>query len=415
MQGVYTVDQIRAAEDELMSRLPDGALMARAAFGLAVACGRALPRVYGARVVLLVGAGNNGGDALYAGAALARRGARVTAMLLAPDKAHPGGLDALCMAGGLIGDPDPAAVRTADLVLDGIVGIGGSGGLRENAVPLARAARDTLTVAVDVPSGVDADTGAAGEETVHADLTVTFGALKQGLVLGDGAQRAGEVRLVDIGLGATLPDASTFVLEAGDVAALLPAPTAADDKYTRGVVGVLAGSDAYPGAGVLATGAAIHGGAGMVRYAGTAADAIRASYPEVVVQPGGSPGQLHVQAWTAGPGIGTDDAAHHLLGSVLDDDVPVIVDADGITLVAQDPDAGPQPPRAHRAHAPRRRVRAARRRRAGPRPARRRPRGGAGLRRRRPAQGRRHHRRRPGRPGLGQPHRHPLAGHRRQR
>ncbi|HVU90670.1 MAG TPA: NAD(P)H-hydrate epimerase, partial [Jatrophihabitans sp.] len=72
MRGVYPVAQIRAAEDALMAQLPKGALMARAATGLAVECGRLLGRVYGARVVLLVGAGNNGGDALYAGAALAR-------------------------------------------------------------------------------------------------------------------------------------------------------------------------------------------------------------------------------------------------------------------------------------------------------------------------------------------------------
>lgn len=128
-----------------MARLPEGALMQRAAAGLAVVCADVLGRVYGSRVVLLVGSGDNGGDALYAGARLARRGAGVRAVLLAPGRAHTGGLAALRRAGGLVveaGDAGAVAlVEGADLVVDGIVGIGGKGGLREAAVPLAEAAR----------------------------------------------------------------------------------------------------------------------------------------------------------------------------------------------------------------------------------------------------------------------------------
>jgi hydroxyethylthiazole kinase-like uncharacterized protein yjeF len=167
-------------------------------------------------------------------------------------------------------------------------------------------------------------------------VTVTFGLLKPALVVGPGADLAGEVRLVDIGLGVDSGAAAVRVLEAPDVQGVLPLPTAADDKYTRGVVGVVAGSEAYGGAGVLCTGAAVHGGAGMVRYAGAAPDAIRARYPEVVVQSGSAPAELRVQAWVVGPGMGTDDAARELLRSVLSADVPVIVDADGLTLVASD-------------------------------------------------------------------------------
>ncbi len=337
MRGVYSVEQIRAAEGALMARLPEGALMSRAASGLAAECIALLGRSYGARIALLVGAGNNGGDALYAGAALARRGAAVTALLLEPDRAHAGGLAALRSAGGRAVAAVPASLADVDLVVDGIVGIGGRGGLREVAVELAAAARGLLTVAVDIPSGVAADTGAVDGDAVSADVTVTFGALKPGLLVGEGARRAGEVRLVDIGLAGTLPEAATFVLEAADVAALLPAPGPADDKYTRGVTGLVAGSAAYPGAGVLATGAALCGGAGMVRYVGTAADAIRARYPEVVVHEGGRPSELRVQAWVIGPGIGTDDAARGLLEDVLSSEVPVIVDADGITLLAESP------------------------------------------------------------------------------
>jgi hydroxyethylthiazole kinase-like uncharacterized protein yjeF len=341
MRGVYSIDQIRAAEQNLMERLPDGALMARAASGLAVECSRLLARTYGARVVVLAGAGNNGGDALYAGAQLARRGACVTAMLLDPHRAHPGGLDALRRAGGRVAEPSPDEVAEADLVLDGIVGIGGHGGLRGAAVALAEAARDVFTVAVDVPSGVDARTGAAGESCIDADVTVTFGALKTGLMAGAGAERSGEVRLVDIGLDATLPEPDAHLLESADLALILKVPTARDDKYTRGVVGVIAGSSGYPGAGVLCTGAAVDGGAGMVRYAGTAGDAVRARHPEVVVHDlsgGGRPSDLRVQAWAIGSGIGTDDGARELLADVLATDLPVLVDADGITLLGQHPE-----------------------------------------------------------------------------
>lgn len=91
MRTAYSVETVRAAERELMARLPEGALMQRAAAGLAVACAQLMGRVYGTRVVLLVGSGDNGGDALYAGARLARRGAGVTAVLLAPERTHAGG------------------------------------------------------------------------------------------------------------------------------------------------------------------------------------------------------------------------------------------------------------------------------------------------------------------------------------
>ena len=336
MRAIHSVQEIRDAEAAVLAATAEGALMQRAARPLAAHCASLLGRVYGARVVLLVGAGNNGGDALFAGAALARRGARVTAMLLDPDRAHAAGLADLRRAGGLAVDPDPALVAAADLVVDGIVGIGGSGGLRGDAVALARAAHGVLTVAVDVPSGVNADSGEAGDVCIRADVTVTFGALKPGLVVGAGAARSGEIRLVDIGV--ELPRPRTRMLEAHDVRDLLPVPDSDDDKYTRGVAGVVAGSRHYPGAGVLATGSALLGGAGMVRYAGSAPDAVRARYPEVVVQ-GGSPLQdLKVQAWVVGPGIGTDAAAKALLTDVLRSDVPVVVDADAITLLADAPE-----------------------------------------------------------------------------
>lgn len=334
MHGVYPVADVRSFEEALMARVPEGALMQRAAHALSVHCAALLGTVYGASVTLLVGGGNNGGDALYAGAGLARRGARVTALLLDRSRAHAGGMAALRAAGGRVLDASPELVG-ADLVVDAMLGIGGRGGLRDAAVELADAASDYLTVAVDLPSGVDADTGEVGESAVRADVTVTFGVLKAGLVIGAGAALAGEVRLVDIGLSPS--PATVHVLEAADVRAVLPEPDASDDKYTRGVVGVVAGSSEYGGAGVLSTGSALHGGSGMVRYAGSAPDAIRARYPEVVVQ-SSRPSELRVQSWVVGPGMGTDSSADALLRDVLSTGVPVIVDADGLTLLADDLD-----------------------------------------------------------------------------
>ena len=340
MRAAFPVEVVRAAERAAMQAVPEGALMQRAAAGLAAECVRILRQgVYGTTVAVLAGAGDNGGDALYAGARLAARGAAVTAVLLSPDRAHPGGLTALRAAGGrVLPAGSPAAtevVAAARLVLDGIVGIGGSGGLRPAAAGLVAAVTGTV-VAVDLPSGVDADTGAVEGEAVRADVTVTFGAVKPGLLVGAGAEHAGDVRLVEIGLD--LPEPRLRVLDPADVARLVPRPGPRDDKYTRGVVGVAAGSSTYPGAGVLSTGAAVHGGAGMVRYAGGAAEHVRSRWPEAIVTEGKPSEAGQVQAWVVGPGIGTDDAAAGLLRDVLGQDVPVLVDADGLTLLAREPE-----------------------------------------------------------------------------
>lgn len=306
--------------------------MQRAAAGLAAACADLLGRVYGSRVVLLVGSGDNGGDALYAGARLARRGAGVTAVLLSPGRAHAGGLGALRRAGGVIAGVGGAEelIGRADLVVDGIVGIGGKGGLRAEAVPLAGAAARgrAAVVAVDLPSGVDVDTGEVRGAAVRADLTVTFGTHKPGLLVDPAREYAGSVRLVDIGL--ELPaEAELEALQHADVAALLPTPRAESDKYRRGVVGIAAGSARYPGAAVLAVAGALRGGAGAVRYVGPAGDAVIARFPETLVSDQGPRRAGRVQAWVVGPGAG-DDAG--TVAEVLAADVPVLVDADGLRL-----------------------------------------------------------------------------------
>ncbi|MGC5529929.1 NAD(P)H-hydrate dehydratase [Streptomyces sp. SR-10] len=338
MRRAYSVETVRAAEAALMQRLPEGELMRRAAAGLAVACGDLLRRngrVYGSRVLLLVGSGDNGGDALYAGARLARRGAGVRALLLAPDRAHPGGLAALLASGGQVVD-GPDGLGVLDLVVDGITGIGGRGGLREDATGLLHTVtRDrTPVLSVDLPSGVEADTGEVHGDAVRADATVTFGTYKPGLLIDPAAEHAGALRLVDIGLGPELPEPPDLeALQYADVAALLPVPGPESDKYRRGVVGVVAGSERYPGAAVLAVAGALRGGAGAVRYVGPGADAVIARFPEALVHAGPPSEAGRVQAWVVGPGLGDGRSAEAAVADVLAADVPVLVDADGLRLL----------------------------------------------------------------------------------
>ncbi|MGU3292108.1 NAD(P)H-hydrate dehydratase [Williamsia sp. M5A3_1d] len=335
MIGFHTADEIRAAEQATGDLLASGVLMRRAATGLARVVLAELRRrrgaVYGARVALIVGAGDNGGDALYAGALVRARGVAVDAVLIVPDRAHPGGLAALRRAGGRV-------VSTAsgdhDLVVDGVVGIGGSGPLR----PAAAAAFEHVTapiIAVDIPSGVDADTGEVHDPSVRAEVTVTFGTRRRAHALA--AHRCGRIECIDIGI--ELPAAHLVALDDAEIGGGLPVPGPADDKYTQGVTGVVAGSDRFPGAAVLCTGAAVAATSGMVRYAGSAASQVVSRHPEIVasmVREADDLGDVgRVQAWVIGPGAGTDARAADLVHAVLDTDLPVLLDADAITVVSE--------------------------------------------------------------------------------
>jgi ADP-dependent NAD(P)H-hydrate dehydratase / NAD(P)H-hydrate epimerase len=334
MRHYFSVDAIRDAEAPLLASLPDGALMKRAAFGLATEIvGELTARaggVAGRRVCAVVGSGDNGGDALWAATFLLRRGAAADAVLLSPDRTHRKGLAAFKKAGGRVVESVPA---TTDLVIDGVVGISGSGALRPAAADVFGVVHDAgiPVVAVDIPSGIDAATGAISGPAVHAALTVTFGGLKPVHALAD----CGRVELIDIGLD--LPDTDVLAFEGGDVAARWPVPGPHDDKYTQGVTGVMAGSSTYPGAAVLCTGAAVAATSGMVRYAGSAHGEVLAHWPEVIASP--TPAAAgRVQAWVVGPGLGTDDTGAAALWFALGTDLPVLVDADGLTILAAHPE-----------------------------------------------------------------------------
>lgn len=359
MRRAYDVEAVRFAESETMRVVPERELMLRAARGLENHCVTVLLEsrgaVSGARIVLLVGSGNNGGDTLFAGAALADRGASVTAVALSADP-HADGTVALLNSGGRLrhvtseaGEAEVAAatrlIRQADLVLDGIVGIGGSGALREPAATLVRGIDESVTirVAVDVPSGVDSDSGAVSDPDAvfTADLTVTFGCLKSGLVLPPGRDRAGVVELVDIGLEpqlASLPDVK--LLQLPDVRPFFRPPSEFDYKYSHGVVGVVAGSSRFRGAATMVCGAARHTGVGMVRIAdrgdGVAAEVVN-RFPDVVSADGKNLGDdPRATAWIIGPGADTGQQTASDLATLLRTDLPVVVDADAITVVAHD-------------------------------------------------------------------------------
>lgn len=330
MRYFYTADEIRAAEAPLLASLPDGGLMRRAAFGLATVIARELSSVSGRTVCAVVGSGDNGGDALWAATFLRRRGARATAILLNPERAHQKALAAFQRAGGRICQSLPAAT---DLVIDGVVGISGSGPLRPNAADIFNAvnAGNIPVVSVDIPSGVDVETGAAKGPHVTPVVTVTFGGLKPVHALWP----CGRVELVDIGLD--LPQSRLVGFDVDDVAMRWPVPGPGDDKYTQGVTGVMAGSATYPGAAVLCTGAAVAVTSGMVRYSGSAGQQVLSRWPEVIATPSHATAG-RVQAWVVGPGLGTEEDAAAALCFALDSDLPVIVDADALTLLGAHPE-----------------------------------------------------------------------------
>ncbi|MCP2317639.1 yjeF C-terminal region, hydroxyethylthiazole kinase-related/yjeF N-terminal region [Nocardia amikacinitolerans] len=331
-RGYFTADEVRAAEAELFTRVPEGMPMQRAAHGLAtIVAGELRARtggIAGRAVTLLVGSGDNGGDALWAGAKLRRRGVEVTAVLLDPARAHAKGLAALRASGGRVREE----VGAPDLVIDGIVGISGRGPLRPRAAELVAGVRVPI-VAADLPSGVDPDTGAVSGPAVRAAVTVAFGAYKPVHALA--AAWCGRIELVPIGL--ELPEPELAALEPAEIGARWPVPGATDDKYTQGVTGICAGSATYPGAAVLCTGGAVAATSGMVRYAGTGASQVLAHFPEVIAAQNVSE-TGRVQSWVFGPGAGTDADARARLEQILATDLPTVVDADGLTLLAAAPD-----------------------------------------------------------------------------
>ena len=356
----YAVEDVRSAEARVRAGLPYGELMLRAARALAEVVKERAAERGATRVVVLAGPGDNGGDALHAAALLAG-GLSVTAVGIGKEL-HARGFAAATRAGVLVHRTDPLAplprlvhelLAGADLVVDGLLGTGARPGLRGAMAEAIDAVPDTAyLLSVDLPSGADpaglktAGTTHLGDplsgprvsDVAHADETVTFALLKPAHLLPATEPSIGRLTLADIGVQTTRPPAVER-LETQDVAGLWPVPGPRDHKYTRGVLGVIAGSDAYPGAAVLCTTAAVEAGAGMVRYFGPrrCEDLVLAACPEVV------PGAGQMQAAVVGPGIGPQGRSHagggdHQADIVREalgtDDLSLVVDAGGLELLA---------------------------------------------------------------------------------
>ena len=332
MIEAWSTDAVYAAERGLMATLDDGELMARAVEGLAGVAAARLEECGGEAVAALVGPGNNGADALYAVARLAEAG--WNAVAVHHDTVHEGAR-AAAEAAGVVLTTDPSGLGEADVVLDGILGIGARAGLPAWAAGWLAALSETAhVIAVDLPSGQDPMGGELDPDGVFADETVTFSVAKPVHLLPPTEQACGLLTVVDIGLEI---DADPVVrrLDHDDVAALWPVPVVSDDKYSRGVLGVVAGGESYPGAAVLCVTTAAEAGAGMVRYVGTPTPTalVRAAVPEAVHGAG------RVQAWVVGPGLDAEALgrdAEVQLGAAreaLAGPEPVVVDAGGLDLL----------------------------------------------------------------------------------
>lgn len=313
MKPVLRIEEMRAVDAAALESVSEQTLVERAGTAVATWAVRMLGGTYGRHVVVVAGKGNNGADGRVAAARLRRRGARVTVVEAGdvPDRIGP--------------------VGAVDLVIDAAYGTGFRGTYRAPAVPPG-----VPVLAVDIPSGVNGDTGEAWGEPLRADVTVTFAALKTGLVQGDGVLLAGQVEVVDIGLD--VDRANIWVVEDADVARLLPLRPRDADKW-QSALAVVAGSPGMTGAAGLCARAAYRAGAGMVRLG----------------IPGGDPGELPVseavgvalsaEGWTddalamaqrcravaLGPGLGHAGATvADVRACVARATLPTVVDADGL-------------------------------------------------------------------------------------
>ena len=371
---VLTSEGMRAADRAAMNRwgVPGRVLMETAGRATVDAMAARFP-VDGARVTVLAGKGNNGGDGLVIARVLAARGAHVRCVVLATEADAPGDTAAnLTLLNRVARESDrlevvpfedvrQAANAPADLVVDALLGIGVSGPLREPVRGLcAWAGRQSApVVAVDVPSGLDATTGRAAEGTPAADLTVTMAGLKAGLLLGDGPGLAGEVVVAEIGIPASEVERAAAAHTAPDawVAAHLPRRAADAHKYSAGTAVCVVGSRTFTGAAVLATASAYRAGAGAVVCCTpqSASAALDARNVEVMVaaQRETESGGL---AWAAldavnhraasadavlvGCGVARDAETLRLVRALVGlVDAPLVLDADGLAAYAGDADA----------------------------------------------------------------------------
>ena len=313
MRAVLTRDEMRAADAAALTSVSHETLVQRAGTAVARGALRLLGGAYGRRVVVVAGKGSNGADGRVAAAVLTRRGARVS--VLEAEDLGPG-----------------AVLPPCDLVVDGAYGTGFRGTYDAPAVPPGAA-----VLAIDIPSGVDADTGEASGDAVRADGTVTFAALKPGLLQADGARLSGTVEVADIGIDFPTPRA--LLVSDADVAAVPPRPRQVN-KWTT-AVGVAAGSAGMEGAAILCTRGAMAAGAGMIRLgnpgnpsAAWPTEAVRMHLPAEGWAGAFLEATAKCKAIVIGPGLGTGDAvAEEIRAVIAAASVPLVIDADALSAL----------------------------------------------------------------------------------
>ncbi|MEC5160767.1 MULTISPECIES: bifunctional ADP-dependent NAD(P)H-hydrate dehydratase/NAD(P)H-hydrate epimerase [unclassified Janthinobacterium] len=351
MNPLYTCAEIRAAEMAAAQQLAPGTLMRRA--GLAGAnVARALlpaaPAQY--KVLVLAGPGNNGGDALETAAHLADAGLQVSVWLLpdagAPSEQRRHALQRARASDATFIEATPAALARADwnLVVDGLFGIG----LRRPLDGVALAAVEQLNrqhcpvLALDVPSGLDADTGTVvGPDgvAVRASHTVTFIGDKPGLHTGDGRDHAGAVQVAPLDIDARhLAPARARLNDASHFAQHLRARRQNTHKGSYGSVAVVGGAHGMTGAPILAARSALFGGAGRVYLAfPDEAPAYDSGQPELMCRLAGD-FDFDTAVLVAGPGLGTSHRAYALLQRAIDSSSALVLDADALNLMAAEPE-----------------------------------------------------------------------------
>lgn len=313
MKPVVSVAEMKAVDAAALATVPEATLVERAGTAAAVAAIELMGGSYGRRVVVVAGKGNNGADGRVAAARLARRGARVEVIdaAEAPDRI---GLS-----------------RGVDLVVDAAYGTGFRGEYKAPSVPAG-----VKVLAVDIPSGVDGDTGEAHGEPLRADTTVTFAALKPGLLQGEGPLLAGRVVVADIGLDVS--PARMWVVEDADVGGALPPRPRAAHKWQTALA-VVAGSPGMAGAARLAALGAYRAGAGMVRLGIPGADpdelpvseAVSRALPMRQWAPDAVEMAERCRALVVGPGLGRSlETAAEVRRLLAGFGGPVVVDADGL-------------------------------------------------------------------------------------
>ncbi len=340
--------------------VPASALMERAGREVASAAVRLAGGSYGRRAVVVCGRGNNGGDGFVAARYLASWGMGVCVLLLEPetDLREPAASNRERLGATRVRVRPWTAVAAlrelarADVAVDAIFGTGFRGvpeGVHAEAIRGLDGA--VPVVAVDIPSGVDGATGEVAGDAVRADLTVTFGAAKPGVVFHPGAARSGVVEVADIGFPADLVAGELGLVEEEDVVAWLPAREPDTHKRAAGYAVVVGGSRTMTGAVALMAGAAYRVGAGLVAAAvpasilpvvqGAIREAVFAPLPETDAGSieGGSDRLEEIlgqaDALAVGPGMTTDErTAAWIRELVRTSEIPVVLDADGLNAFA---------------------------------------------------------------------------------